>query len=94
MRSWLMLLSGFILWTIHFFALYIAASAFPGQPPSYWLTGLITILCLAGVAFAVMRAKRGDGASGMDRWVRTVGLCGLGLSGIAIIWQGLPALIV
>lgn len=94
MRSWLLLLSGFLLWTVHFFALYITASAFPHRPMSYWLTGVITVACLMGVAMLIVAVRRSDEADGMDGWVRLVALWGLGLAGVAIAWQGLPALIV
>ena len=94
MRNWLTLLSGFLLWTIHFFALYVVASAFPARSISYWLTGLFTVICLAVAPMLAGRLRRQNATSGMEGWVRLVALCGLGLSVVAIAWQGLPALIV
>lgn len=93
MRTWALLLSGLIIWTVHFFALYIVASVFLTTPLARWLTLVVTIACLVAVAGAARLARRSARDSAMDDWVRTVALLGLGLSGIAILWQGFPALL-
>ena len=91
--GWTYLLSGLILWTIHFFALYILASVFLTTPLARALVLAVTILCLglAGWLFAgSMRRRARDPA---EKWMRSVSLCGLALAAIAILWQGLPALL-
>jgi hypothetical protein len=93
MRTWAFLLGGLIVWTVHFFALYIVASIWLTTPLSRGLTLLITAACLGTVAWLLCRAQHHDAAAAMDRWVRAIALAGLGLAGIAILWQGLPALI-
>lgn len=94
MRIWALLLGGLVLWTIHFFALYIVASIWLTTPLARGLTLLITLLCLGAVAFFLFRARRHEAGTAMDHWVRAVGSVGLGIAGVAILWQGLPALLI
>ena len=95
MRTWLVLLSGFLVWTAHFYGVYGVASLFPGSDLALWLTGLLTLLGLAGlIALAVPMARRmrtreeGD----LARWIESFALLGIALVGIAILYQGFPAL--
>lgn len=93
MREWLFLLGGLIGWAVHFFALYIVASVFLTTPLARLLALLITLACLAGQgALLVALLRRDTGTQG--RWLRAVALSGIGLSSVAIVWQGLPALLV
>lgn len=94
MRTWLLLLSGLLVWTFHFFALYIVGSVFLTTRTAYILTVTITLGCLAAVTLLFLRARRAGRATDMDRWVNLVALCGQALSGVAVAWQGLPALLV
>lgn len=94
MRTWSLLLAGPILWAVHFFTLYIVASVFLTTTLARGLTLAITAACLAAAAFAARRARRQMGETAMDQWVRTVALVGLGISAVAIVWQGLPALLI
>lgn len=94
MRGWAVLLGGLIVWAVHFFALYIIASVFLTTPLARALALLVTFGCLAAVVLLLFRVLRSDTPSPMDIWVRTVALCGFGLSVVAIIWQALPALFV
>jgi hypothetical protein len=93
-RTWALLLGGLIVWTVHFFALYAVASVFLTTPLARALTGVITLACLGAVAFLIVRVRKFGTASAMDRWVHAVSLVGLGLSGVSILWQGLPALLI
>lgn len=91
MREWRFLLGGLIIWTVHFFALYIVASVFLTTPLARLLTVLITLACLAGEAVLFARARKS--AQTREPWLRTVALSSIGLSAVAITWQGLPALL-
>ncbi|MCF8709675.1 hypothetical protein [Rhizorhapis sp. SPR117] len=93
MRGWTCLLSGLIVWTVHFFTLYIIASVFLTTPLARILTLFVTLGCLAAVALLFKRVLRSDTLVPLDAWMRAVALCGIGLSAVAIIWQTLPALI-
>lgn len=94
MRGWPFLLGGLIVWTVHFFALYIIASIFLTTPLARVLVVLVTLACLTASALLLRQALRTDVPTQMDAWMRAVALCGIGLSVVAIVWQALPALIV
>lgn len=96
MRTWAFMLGGMIVWTIHFFALYIVASIFLTSPLSRLLTGLITLACFAadGVLLAwAARRLRGGGADGFGRWQLRLAALMAAVSLVAVFWQGLPALL-
>ena len=95
MRHWALLLGGLIVWAAHFFLLYGIASVFPGDPIASWLTIAATVVALAAIAallwlLAARRLRGGDDRFG--RWRDAVAALGAGLSFIAVLWQGLPAL--
>lgn len=87
MRAWAFMLGGMIVWTVHFFALYIAGSVFPGSATARILTGLITLACLAAAALLFVRALRCP-----PGLARTLAAAGTALAAVAVVWQGLPAL--
>lgn len=94
MRQWLFALGGLLVWTAHFFAIYIAASLFPGDRLASWLTLGLTIaaliaLGLLGVAaWRVWQRRQGDE---LKRWLGGIALMGAALSAIAVLYQGLTA---
>ena len=95
MRTWLFLLAGLLVWTGHFFALYITASLFPGTELARWLTGLLTLLALASLAaLALSRARQWKRASQAElgRWLDGLATLGIALAAVAVLYQGLPAL--
>ena len=94
MRGWTFLLGGLIVWAAHFFALYGIASIFLTTTLARLLTLGMTLLCLAVDAIWFRDALRCVPADRAEGWMRSVALCGLGLSAIAILWQALPALLV
>ena len=94
MRSWIFLLAGLIVWAVHFFALYFIASVFLTTPLARSLALFVTFGCLTAVALLLFRVLCSDTPTPMDIWMRTVALCGIGLSAVAIIWQALPVLFV
>lgn len=96
MRVWLVLLGGMIVWTIHFFSIYAFGSIWLTSPTARVLTGLVTALCLAADAaiFVLCARLTPSTAPGLPLyWPARAGLIGAGLSFIAVLWQGLPALI-
>lgn len=93
MRGWLFLLSGLILWAVHFFALYAVASIFPLTQLARVLALLVTLLCLEMNALIFLRTIHSHLATPTDGWMNAVSRCGIGLATIAIVWQALPALL-
>ena len=94
MRGWTFLLGGLIIWAAHFFALYIVASVFLTTMPARLLTLGVTLLCLGAAVLLVRGALRVRPADRVDAWMRSVALCGHGISAVAILWQALPALLI
>lgn len=94
MRAWAFMLGGMIVWTVHFFALYIVASVFLTSTISRVLTGLITLACLAAAALLLVRATRANRGGGKDafaRWQAYLAALTAALALVAVVWQGLPA---
>jgi hypothetical protein len=95
MRRWAFLLGGLLVWTLHFFALYGIASIFLTTPLARILVGIITLLCLAGLAALLGRSwslyrSEPDEVSG---WLALIATLANAISLVAILWQGLPALL-
>lgn len=94
MRNWAFMLSGLILWAVHFFALYAVASIFLTTPLARALTLLLTSICIAFGALMFVRTLRSSAPTVLDAWIRAIALGSLGIAGVAIVWQSLPALFV
>ena len=97
MRAWLLLLAGLLIWTAHFFGIYIAASLFPGTQLAKWLTGILTLLALGLLAVVVLPVLRRAGPSreeALSSWLDGLAVLGAALAALAILYQGLPALAV
>jgi len=95
MRAWLVLLAGLLIWTAHFIAVYTSSSLFPGTNLAKWLTGALTLAALGLLAFIMLpifRRTRTAGGNGLSRWLDSLTLLGAALAGVAILYQGLPAL--
>lgn len=95
MRAWLLLLAGLLVWTAHFFGIYIAASLFPGNSLAKWLTGLLTLAALAALALLLlplMRRPAADRDDPLPIWLNQLALLGGALAAISILYQSLPAL--
>lgn len=96
MGRWTLALGGLLVWTAHFFLSYGAASIFPGSPVAIVLAILVTLAALvAGAALlwlSIVRTRRG--ADQFERWLGWLGAGTASLALIAVLWQGLPALLV
>jgi hypothetical protein len=89
MTSWLLLLGGLLVWTVHFFGLYAVAEFGPSITAILVLTAICLVADL-GVLAGAQRLRRHDGFSS---WRRSVALGGAALSLVAVVWQALPALV-
>ena len=96
MRQWSYLLGGLLIWTADFFGLYIVASLFPGTALARWLTGFLTLIALGLLAVllrqVMLRARVGRDDT-FSVWLDRLTLLGGALAAVAILYQGLPALI-
>lgn len=93
MRGWTFLLAGPIIWTVQFFALYGIASIFLTTTTTRVLTGLVSLACLAAIAWLFVYVRRSQPVDDPDAWMHRVSLLSIGVSGVAIFWQALPALL-
>ena len=89
MRSWLILLGGLLVWTVHFFGLYALAEI---APHSGLVLGL-TAICIAADLWLLRRSRSLPASEDFSAWRRSVAMGGAALSLVAVGWQGLPALV-
>lgn len=94
MRSWLLLLGGLLVWAVHFFALYAVGSIFLTTDLARGLTIALTLICLLALALIGRRAWLDHVPDTESDWIRVVALWGVAIGGIAILWQGLVALLI
>ena len=96
MRAWVLLLGGLLVWAAQFFALYGLASLAPGTQIARTGALIVTAACAAADVLLLIYAVRGARSlsEGFDRWLMKLGMAGAALSLVAVIWQGLPALLV
>jgi len=97
MGKWAYLLGGLLVWAAHFFAVYIAASLFPGTQLAKWLVLALTIAALVALwlfSRLMLRASPADRGEDGDHWGTGLVRLGCGLAAVAIVYQGLPALLV
>jgi len=96
MRAWLYLLGGMLIWAIDFFALYIVASVFHTSGTARLITLAVTLLCLCAAAWLARSAWRRAGAAPdpFGRWTHKLAAWTAAAASVAIVWQGLPALLI
>lgn len=96
MGRWALLLGGLVVWTIHFFGAYAIVSIFLDTLLARGLILALTAACLAADALLLHRAMpaiKSRQGNDMDRWIACVAAAGAGISFVAVLWQGLPALL-
>lgn len=95
MHKWRNLLGGLLLWAAHFFAVYIIGSVFPGKKIAAVLALVITLVILAVILTLAIKAFRAVSTmrGGLPRWMTHLSLLGYLIGGIAVIFQGLPAIL-
>ena len=105
MRRWLFLLGGLLIWAAHFNGVYLIASiadvvASADAPASRLAVAAFTAVCAGGDAMLVFLASRrrapgvtDESDSELAGFWRVVGGAGALLSLVAVLWQGLPAVI-
>ena len=92
MRSWLILLSGLLIWAVHFFALYLIGE-FAGDARLSRATILAaSLLCMGIAIWLLIRFRRGVD-DGFDKWRWQTAQAGLMLGLLSVLLQSLPALI-
>lgn len=97
MRAWTLFLGGLIVWTVHFFSIYTIASIFLTSTLSRLLTLAVTAACLAADAALLLWAVRDLRRGATDEfagWLRRLAALIAAISFVAVLWQGLPALLV
>ena len=87
------MLGGLLVWAAHFFALYILASVFESSMVARVGTGIATLAAVAANIGLLVVARRTVAADAAARWMISLGALGVALSLVAVLWQGLPALI-
>lgn len=88
MTIWLALLSGLLIWTAHFFGLYLIGE-FGGDTGRMRLSAAgLTLLCGAAVIALASWLRR------HECWVRKIGLAGALISLVTIVWQAMPLILI
>lgn len=97
MALWLLSLGGLLVWALHFFGLYLIASVWLTTDTARVVGGVFTVACLAADGWLLRRTwpgHLGDDRDGFDRWLLKLAFFGAALSTVAVLWQGLPTLLV
>lgn len=83
--DWKAITLAFVVWTAHFSVLWGASSALPGEPSARWIALAATIAGLAALAW-LWRSRSRNGPQAIPRLAH-------GLSGLAMLFGALPALL-
>lgn len=95
MRSWRIMLGPFLIWGLHFAAVYGLASLEAISRPStadLWrgVGAVFTGLCFLALVGGMIGVAKGLDVSPL---ARKLGLYGGGVAALAVVWQSLPLLI-
>lgn len=101
MRSWLLMLGGLLVWAVHFGGSYGIASVFDviseaDAPLARLLAGALTIASLtanAALFVYIARARKRRKDDEVGDWILSVGALNAAVSLLAVLWQGLPAIV-
>lgn len=87
------MLGGLLVWAAHFFTLYAAASIFETSAAARLITAAATLAAVAGNLLLFRAVRRRASADPFADWARSLARLAIGVSMIAVLWQGLPALL-
>lgn len=101
MRTWFFMLGGMVVWAAHFMGVYAIASVADvardaDAAAARWIVAGFTAACAAAAAafgLAGLRRLRRTGDDPYQRFTATVAAVGGGIAAVAVVWQGLPALV-
>jgi hypothetical protein len=95
MRTWGLMLGGLLVWTADFFLLYGIASIFLTTPIARILAIIVTVGAVAANLWLMSLSwkRYSSPASDLERWAAWIGLLGAAVSAVAVVWQGLPAIL-
>lgn len=96
MRRWAFFLGGLLVWAADFFILYGISSVFLTTMLARILVGAVTLAAIAVDLWLLFRLRARLRASNdrVNRWMDAIALVGIGLSLVAVCFEGLPALLV
>lgn len=97
MPVWLLAMGGLLVWATHFFGLYLIASIWLTTDTARMVALAFTLVCLAADGWVLWRTappRLATDIDGVDRWLLVLAFFGAALSTLAVLWQGIPALIV
>lgn len=94
MPGWRIMVGGLIIWAAHFFTVYIVASVFHSSMLARGLTLLATGAALVAGALLFKRVRKPRIDDPLARWMASLGTLAIGVAMLAVLWQGLPALLV
>jgi len=94
--AWRTLLTGLLVWLVHFAIVYLLPSlAAIGAAPSTYLAiahGVTTLACLAAaIVLAVVAWKNGRAEAPGAAFRHHTAALGAAMAGVAIVWQSAPA---
>jgi hypothetical protein len=93
---WLRMTGGLLIWTMQFIGVYLISSAADVWSSSEsasarWMGAAFSMGCLlAIIAMAVWLWRGRREASGPEAWERQVGLTGVLVAAIGVLWQTAP----
>lgn len=89
------MMGGLLVWTVHFFAIYIVASVFPGTDLARILTSLLTLAGLGADGYLLWWAAGAMKASGeeVQHWKALIAAMSAAISFVAVLWQGFPVVL-
>lgn len=96
MRAWAFILGGLIVWTVQFFSLYAVASIFPGLTIARVLAIALTLAAIVANIRLLRRATRilqAHGPEEVTRWKAIMAALTAATSLVAVLWQGIPAVL-
>jgi hypothetical protein len=100
-RVALRMVSGALIWAVHFIAIYgftslacargLATTQWLGIGIVAWTIGAATMIALAAAVAVIVSATRTAPVNGFTEWI-TAGVAAL--AALAIVWEALPAIMV